>query len=365
MLKNLKIQNFRGLSDLSLEGLGRFNVLLGANGVGKSTILESMLLLPGGGWTFTMATQLVRGFKTRFTPNAIYCFHALDVEQEISISAHTLGGGTKEYRLSSSRKAEKGIFAQQKSGNLVPNGSKLDKLRCNLGVKSPGGKFAEIAANIDVDEQGDIQIAEEGENIRGNRKSYDMEVIKDPFNPVYWNSIFRESALPLNEVIINGRKPDLLKAIQRIEPRLIDFTIIDDQNDKVYVGVGLRRMIPIKMLGGGVVSAFRILSDAFAKQSQVLLLDQLGDGLHLKAVRPLLEALIAASRDDNIQFFITTHDLEVLQAIREIAESDEFSNFQSEICCYHLGRGKDSVIRSYRYDYEQFEHCIRNAIEIR
>jgi AAA15 family ATPase/GTPase len=41
MVKEIKIQNYKSVQDLTLE-LGRINVLIGANGCGKSNILEAI-----------------------------------------------------------------------------------------------------------------------------------------------------------------------------------------------------------------------------------------------------------------------------------------------------------------------------------
>ena len=46
-LDSLKIRRFRGLSDFDLDGLGSFNVLLGANDAGKTTILEAIFFCQG------------------------------------------------------------------------------------------------------------------------------------------------------------------------------------------------------------------------------------------------------------------------------------------------------------------------------
>ena len=41
MIRNVQIHNYKSLPDLSLD-LGRVNVLIGANGSGKSNILEAI-----------------------------------------------------------------------------------------------------------------------------------------------------------------------------------------------------------------------------------------------------------------------------------------------------------------------------------
>ena len=41
MVKDIKIQNFKSVVDLDIP-LGRFNVLIGENGCGKSNILEAI-----------------------------------------------------------------------------------------------------------------------------------------------------------------------------------------------------------------------------------------------------------------------------------------------------------------------------------
>lgn len=43
MIRNIEIKNFKSVADLKLE-LGRFNILIGENGCGKSNILEAIAI---------------------------------------------------------------------------------------------------------------------------------------------------------------------------------------------------------------------------------------------------------------------------------------------------------------------------------
>ena len=44
MLTGLTIENLRGIRSLSIDDFGRINIFVGANGSGKTTILEAILM---------------------------------------------------------------------------------------------------------------------------------------------------------------------------------------------------------------------------------------------------------------------------------------------------------------------------------
>ena len=45
--KNLEIKNFRGIEHLTIDDFARVNVFLGQNSSGKSSVLESIIMLMG------------------------------------------------------------------------------------------------------------------------------------------------------------------------------------------------------------------------------------------------------------------------------------------------------------------------------
>ena len=49
MLKNLKIQNFRVLKELTFENFSQVNLLVGRNNVGKSSVLEALRIYASHG----------------------------------------------------------------------------------------------------------------------------------------------------------------------------------------------------------------------------------------------------------------------------------------------------------------------------
>ena len=49
MLTQLKIRNFRGFQDLTMDSLKSINLIAGKNNTGKTNFLEAVFLLSGGG----------------------------------------------------------------------------------------------------------------------------------------------------------------------------------------------------------------------------------------------------------------------------------------------------------------------------
>ena len=47
MLKNIRIENFRGIESLDIRRLKRLNLVTGKNGGGKTTLLEAVFLNAG------------------------------------------------------------------------------------------------------------------------------------------------------------------------------------------------------------------------------------------------------------------------------------------------------------------------------
>lgn len=49
MLESVRIRNFRVFRDLEIDRLARINLFAGHNNSGKTTLLEALFLLSGGG----------------------------------------------------------------------------------------------------------------------------------------------------------------------------------------------------------------------------------------------------------------------------------------------------------------------------
>ena len=80
MIQSVQIQNFKSVVDLTLE-LGTFNVLVGANGCGKSNILESIAF--GAAASADKLDHEFLGSRGIRVTNPEFMFSAFSEEREI------------------------------------------------------------------------------------------------------------------------------------------------------------------------------------------------------------------------------------------------------------------------------------------
>ena len=116
-LHTIEIRRFRGLAQLELDGLGAFNLLLGANDVGKTSVLEAVFLLAGfADVQLPVRLQNWRNLLVQDFDDLGLLFHGLDVDTPVALTAHS-NGAVKRRTLEISAAATVGGIETQQVGN--------------------------------------------------------------------------------------------------------------------------------------------------------------------------------------------------------------------------------------------------------
>lgn len=107
--KNLKISNFRGISQLELSDFSRINVLLGRNSSGKSSILEAIFLLSGSNTpNLTLNVDLFRNLRHDAANDFTFLFNKLDYNNKPEFSADLFkNNGNKKLSINPKSKFKK------------------------------------------------------------------------------------------------------------------------------------------------------------------------------------------------------------------------------------------------------------------
>lgn len=320
-LSSFEAVHYRGIDGLSLPRLSRANLITGANGVGKTALIEAI-------WLFT----------GRYNPMILW-----------NMSVH-------------------------RSGNVV-----LDPIaKLSDGVLelrgTEGGSEHEWKATFEH-VSGTGQVATEGPAqpltqlpVVGRVNTYlDGELAKGNISGMHatpWGVVTHESSVPpqprphcviesthwqlttpseymqrYSDIVREGRKQKLASAINLILPKITDVEILTGQTGESYVSAVTEggSLLPLSDLGGGVVRLFRLFLNFFASRDGLLLADEMENGIHYSVLRDVWRHARIWMRDWNVQFVATTHSAECIDAAMEA-----FADNPEDLAIHKLFENEDS-----------------------
>ena len=373
MYKNIDIKNFRNIRHLNIEDLGRINVLLGKNNSGKTTVLESLFLLFGA--SNPELILRIHDFRDLFLKEAndlSFIFHNLDFNNTIKIRASSGNqneGADKDFR-------EISISPSYSSGNTITIEAKAEK-KAQADVKSLSYDSAikekeinELVLDAIIKKKHSQKIKSKLTlNIDGAGNV--MFNLTPPLN--YTESLYCTYVTPkiplalnlqkeLEHLVVNKQQDEFIAMLKAIDPRITSISF--GTNQMIYVDVGMQQLIPLNLSGDGLRRYLSLLLTVYNSRGGAVLIDELENGLHFSTLVDLWDSLIRLSQKLNVQLFITTHNIETLRALKSALEKDSNQGFQTQVKAYTL-RDIGGEHKSYKYDFESFEHAINQRIELR
>ena len=352
------IRGFRGLADVTLDELGAFNVLLGANDVGKTSILESIFLLSGFA-NIGLPIQIQNG-RNYFIANVgdlSSLFHRLHLDRPVELTA--LSSDPTERRVLRISAPYQPITVDTPSDD-VGNGSH------SRSSSSLPRRSRVLSYDATIYRDGEAPITSSGT----------LEDQGDKFTPTMTPDSVFSDIIPARfmkpgdhydpdtfaQLVVNKNKDVVVRYLCSINPRVED---IAADGKAAYLDIGLSKMLPLNMFGSGMIRAASIISHCVIGDARFMLIDELENGLHYKAIPPLLEALLALSKDKGIQVFATTHSLGILKGLEQVLSKPRFAEYRPTTNCYALQRDSKGSVRGYRYGYDEYSHSVKHGLEIR
>ena len=112
-------------------------------------------------------------------------------------------------------------------------------------------------------------------------------------------------------------------ALQKIEPRLTNLEINSGRGEPMIFGdVGLPELVPLNVMGEGMVRVARLVLSIATSPKGVVLVDEIENGVHHSAMEKVWKAIHEAATVRGVQIFATTHSLECIHAARRAVEDD-------------------------------------------
>jgi AAA15 family ATPase/GTPase len=121
----------------------------------------------------------------------------------------------------------------------------------------------------------------------------------------------------------------------------------------------------INLMGDGIIKILYLIVMIYDNRNGIILIDEIGNGLHYSAMTTLWKAIFKATNDFNTQLFVTTHNREILKYLKSVLEEADYRGFQECVMIHTVRKLDNNILKSYNYNYEKLEHAIEYDNEIR
>ena len=165
----------------------------------------------------------------------------------------------------------------------------------------------------------------------------------------------------LTELIRRNKKDTILALLKLFDERINGIEILTDD---VYISFeGMAEMLPARVTGDGLRRYLSIVASAANPLIDMILIDEIDNGLHYSVYRKLWQALFTLAVASDKQLFVTTHSKETLCHLSKMLE--ENINYQKDFRLYTLEKTKLKGHQAYKLTYNGLCEACTNDIELR
>jgi len=338
VLTSLEIRNFRTFSHLFIEQLGRVNLILGKNNVGKTTLLEAVRLYASVWPPSTVKSildernELGRSGEGK----AVFLLHSLFHGRQpapgstITVGESEAKGGKPAVRMAARMESDQVTTSDSATARAAsPTG------RVALNIESAGVGYTLYAdgmatSSVSSGTWNPPDVPPDPPCLRGVGVQGDLEnTVAD------WWDVFS----------LTDKERRVLDALQSIAP-VQGVTFVGDPREgagrmaKVRVE-DIHEPVALATLGDGVVRTFQLAvaleyAGDYARRAAdrefrsnvfpVLLIDEVEAGIHHTLHADLWRFVLRAARLLDVQVFATTHSWDCLKGFAKAVAEDEESD---------------------------------------
>jgi len=342
------VRNFRRFNNLTITNIGKFNLIVGDNNVGKTSLLEALLFSNN---------------KEKFIENLAFAFiqrsntplQLIENEEKYIIPTNFIlsdflkkDATPNQIQFDLSEKRNKWIYQiRATTKNEIPN-----------------------IPNIDIDnylsfvfEDTNIEIEELTSIIR---KINPKDIIKSPFIP-FGKGFSKDLAITYYEEIeiVKKERELFLKNMEIFIPKIKKINANTKSGEIDIEEEGFDIAAPLHQYGEGANKLFRILVQLTIQKGKTLLIDEIDAGIHYSHFSDFWKSILYVANKNNVQVFATTHNIECINYFSDILKNDKFREFQKLSKIITLKELKDEKIIAFTRSFNEFEYELQNEFEIR
>jgi AAA15 family ATPase/GTPase len=359
-LESLKLQNFRGFDKLKIDGFSKINVLLGENNSGKTSVLESIFLLSGmSNPQLALTINSMRGIP--FNKRALkYIFYNLDLGNKSIISG--------DFSRNTNRKVEISPVFEKNVVSIDIDTSSQENLSSAVSAVS-------VPDILGLDYSFTLKKVHEQTKSFKTWIRFENDGLKQQLSSTYNEDIL--SSFLFSENVDNGLSNQLQKLFVSKKEHIVNDLLnkfdskikgINVVGNDIYIDKeGISERIPLRLMGDGIRRFLYIAATIAAnnKQNFICLIDEIENGLHYKSQELMWQTLFLLTRNANIQLFITTHSLEMLQSMANVLKQSENVDMKDSVRVISIVNTLNEGFQSYSRSFEGLDLSLENEMEIR
>lgn len=377
-LDSLRIQNFRTFEDLTIDRLGRVNLIVGENNVGKTALLEALWIWAHDEYWDDLTDELTQSGSNGRRPTS----EALEERYEAirhlihnRPSAESWGEVNSDIQKPDQAHIYLGPSHEEENGNglylhvSAKTGSRIHQFRLEAARWDPEEETYNCVGNLSV---------------RGWGESTTTNL--QPIEAVFVSSASlqeKEQKDLWSQAVREGEKSSVLQILKAIDKGVKDVDAIQQpllrgrpRGRSVQSGKGLfesRRFVvtredspipvPLDSLGEGVGRAMSIGLGLVGAQDGITLIDEIENGIHYSAQPKLWRMIFETARELDVQVFATTHSHDCVKAFQRVA--DDYRDEEGMLIQLRRKRSDPDEIAAVTIDEEELQDALRFQVDPR
>jgi AAA15 family ATPase/GTPase len=345
-LSDITILNYRKFKKIQLKNIGKYNLILGDNNSGKTSLLEALLFsnLPNTQLAYLIFTHNIR--KNSATQNVHEILEDIKNTEshENNHITYLIAKGRQNWEYTIRQPFLDEIHAKTKLDTSDPKNYLLIKKE-NSSIEP---QFSDPISSVAMDSSKTIPFVPFGKGFSSDLTGvyYDLIGSRDRKTKDQFYSILSYFIPKIFSIEIRPSDNCLI-----IEEKFSEDTFIKS---------------PLYNFGEGANKLFRILIQIYSAKGSFLMIDEIDAGIHYSRFRNFWKIILRSAMELDVQLFITTHSEECIEHFHQVLSEEEFSccRLDSRLITLEYLDKEDRVISIIR-DFNSFDYAIHHNLETR
>jgi len=363
VLDSLEIKNFRAFKHLRIEKLGRVNLIVGKNNVGKSSVLEALWLYAVNGspaiiWSLLGARDeglwVVAGKATTLVER-------LNSFRHLFYGRHSAGNHSGPIRIGTINSPTKTLTIDfARAGTVIRRGDNNTWQMFSPENQLSAAQFTHFFVS-DSDGARLHPLGVNSDQVAPPETTQSVNVMFTSANGMNKNQV---NDL-WDEVALTSLENDVVASLRVISPEIERISLIGGKEPFVPRNPIVKTSTsdyptPLRSMGEGMNRMFGIALALVNAKDGMLLIDEVDTGLHYSVLPDLWKLIFEVAHRLNVQVFATSHSWDCIQAFQLAAEE----NKEEEGVLIRLENRK-AGIGAVTFDETELAIVTREQIEVR